>query len=163
MKILDASNIIAIFGKIDRPDLIDKILRLGHDLAVPHHVINELLDTATRMTVTCMIRKRKMQVLRQNSIADIQKFQRHFPGLGPGECDVMLSYQKLRRLGRTVYCILDDGKARARAADLQIEFTGLLGLLAMLKSKNILNSSEYRIIIELLDDSDFRFPKSAVI
>lgn len=44
MKILDATFIIALFDEIHRPDLIDKILLLGHDLVVPSHVMSYLIN-----------------------------------------------------------------------------------------------------------------------
>ncbi len=48
MKILDASTIIAVFNEIDCPELIDKIIQLGHDLVLPSHILySELLDKST--------------------------------------------------------------------------------------------------------------------
>ena len=37
MKILDSSAIICILDELGRPDLMDKVLELGHDLAVPRY------------------------------------------------------------------------------------------------------------------------------
>ena len=39
MKMLDASALIAILYGLDRPDLIDKLLKLGHALAVAGHAV----------------------------------------------------------------------------------------------------------------------------
>lgn len=94
MKILDATAVIAIFNEINYPDLIDKILELGHELAIPSYVMKrELLDESTVRITRKFIKQGKIQILDENPIAEIRKFQRDFPGLGPGECDSMLANQ----------------------------------------------------------------------
>ena len=164
MKILDATTVIAIFSEINCPILIDKILRLGHDIVIPYHVINvELLDEFTLKTTRQMIKQGKIHVLKQNSLDEIKRFQKDSPGLGLGECDAMLSYQKLKCTTTKAYCILDDGKARTKATELGIKFTGLIGLLMMIRDRNIMNADDFGKIIKMLKDSNFRFPKDVVI
>ena len=68
MKILDASTIIAVFNEINCPELIDKIIQLGHDLAIPSHVMNsELLDKSTLKIANRFIQQDKIQILNQIS------------------------------------------------------------------------------------------------
>ena len=47
-----------------------------------------------------------------------------------------------------VYCILDDGKAREKATDLGIKFTGLVGLLQRMKQKNVMNHDDIGKIVK---------------
>ncbi len=88
MKILDATTVIAIFNEINCPDLIDRILKPGHDLIIPSRILNSaLLDKSTLKTTKIFVEQEKIQILEQNSMDDkIKKFQKDFPGLGLGEC-----------------------------------------------------------------------------
>lgn len=164
MKILDATTIIAIFNEIDCPNLIDKILELGHDLIIPSYIMkSELLDKSTLKITHKFVKQEKIQILEKNSIEEIQEFQKSFPGLGLGECDSMLSCQKLKNDGTRVYCILDDGKARTKASELNIEYTGLIGLLKLIKDRNIMRPDEINEVIVMLKKSNFRFPSGVFI
>ena len=80
-----------------------------------------------------------------------------------GECYSMLAYQKLRDDGERVYCILDDCEARKIAKELGIKFTGLIGLLLMMKQKDIMSGYEFDKVVKLLKDSNFRFPADVVM
>lgn len=164
MKILDATTIIAIFSEINCPDLIEKILQLGHELVIPSHIMkSELLDKTTLKITQSFVEKEKIQILEKNSIEEIKEFQKDFPGLGLGECDSMLSYQKLTSKEEKAYCILDDRKARTKASELKIEYTGLIGLLKMIKEREIMNSEEICEVVKMLKKYNFRFPADVVI
>ena len=77
MKILDATTIIAIFNEIGCPDLIEKILQLGHELAIPSHIMkSELLDRTTLKITRNLVQKEKIQILEKNSIEEIKEFQK---------------------------------------------------------------------------------------
>lgn len=114
MKILDATTVIAISNEIGCPELIEKIAMLGHNLAIPSHIVeSELLDKNTRKITERYVLRNTIQILKKNTVKEIREFQKDLPGLGLGECDSMLAYQKLRDEGEErVYCILDDGRAR---------------------------------------------------
>ena len=103
---------------------------------------SELLDNNTGKITEKYVQRSTIQILKKNTVEEIQEFRKDFPGLGLGECDSMLTYQKLRDAGERVYCILDDGKAMEKAAELGIEFTGLVGLLQMMKQKNVMNHDD---------------------
>ena len=100
----------------------------------------------------------KIQILNENTAEEILEFLKDFPQLDMGECYSMLAYQKLRDAGERVYCILDDHKARKKAVKLGIKFTGLIGLLLMMKQKDMMSSYEFDKVVKLLKDSNFRFP-----
>ena len=164
MKILDATTVIAICNEINCPELIEKIALLGHDLTIPLYIVeSELLDNNTRKITERYVQHNTIQILKKNTVEEVRELQKDFPGLGLGECDSMLAYQKLREDGEKVYCILDDGKAREKATELKIEFTGLVGLLQMLKQKNVMSHDEIDKVVKLLKDSNFRLPTDVVI
>ncbi|MCY4490564.1 MAG: hypothetical protein OXC46_03755, partial [Thaumarchaeota archaeon] len=156
--------IIAIFNEINYPELIDKIRLLGHDLAITSYVVeSELLDKNSSKITEMYVQSGKIQILKNNPIKEILKFQKKFPKLGLGECYSMLAYQKLRDAGERVYCILDDYDARKKATKLGIKFTGLIGLLLMMKQKDMMSSYEFDKVVRLLKDSNFRFPAGVII
>ena len=164
MKIFDATTIIAIFDEINRPDLMDRILELGHEIAIPSHIMeSELVSEPVRKLVQSFVRQGKMQILEKNSTKEIQAFQKRFPGLGLGESDAMLAYQKLEFKLERVYCVLDDQKARAKASEHDIRHTGLIGLLKMLRDRDIVEPAEIYRVVTALKDSGFRIPKDIVI
>ena len=164
MKIFDSSTIIAIFNEINYPELIDKIRLLGHDLAITSYVVeSELLDKNTSKITEMCVQSGKIQILKNNPVKEILEFKKDFQRLGMGECYSMLAYQKLRDAGEVVYCILDDHKARKIAKELGIKFTGLIGLLLMMKQKDMMSSYEFDKVVKLLKDSNFRFPADVVM
>lgn len=153
-----------MFNEINYPELFDKIIQLGHDLAIPSHIMNsELLDKSTLKMVNEFIEQNKIKILNYNTIEEIREFQKDFPGLGLGECDSMLSYQKINNGKDKIYCIFDDGKARNKALELNIEFTGLIGLLKLIKDRNIMDSQEIENIVQMLKQSNFRLSADVVI
>lgn len=164
MKILDSTTIIAIFSEINCPDLINKILQLKHDLIIPSHVANEeLLDKGTFESVQKFVATKQIRISELNTRTEVEDFQKSHPGLGLGECDTMLTYQKLNDGTENVYCILDDGLARSKAESLSIEFTGLLGLLKIMSERDIMTKDDANDVVEMLRQSNFRIPKDFVI
>lgn len=163
MKILDSSLIIAIFDEICQPELIDKIIQLGHSIAIPASVHDEIREDSAFTDIMWLIKQDKIQVLTQNTKEEISMFQKKFPGLGLGESDVMLSYQKLQNSNERIYCILDDKIARRKAAQLNIPFTGLLGLLKRMNERNIIDPEEVSNICDRLHASKFRMPPNFFI
>ena len=164
MKILDSSTVIAILDELHYPEMFEKIANLGHQLAIPSHVLRgEILDGPTLRATRRLIAQGTIQILEQNSAEEVTAFQERFVGLGAGECDAMLSCLKLSGGKNRVYCILDDGRARIRARDLNIKFTGLLGLLRMVKDRGIMEPGEVCRVLEMLKNSSFRLPSDVVI
>ena len=99
MKILDSSALICIFDELDRPDLIDKISELGHDLGVPRYVLEKELRRKAKRRTGEMAETGAVRIL-ENSAKELEAFLTAFPGLGLGESHVMLSYTKETGAGR---------------------------------------------------------------
>ena len=162
MKILDTSVVIAIFNDIRRPDLIDRILEMGHELAVPYHVLDEIHDKNTSEGVRKCIEQGRIKTVKKNTIGEIRKFNKKFPNLGLGECDVILSYEKSDGADRA-YCILDDREARTAASERGVRFAGLIRLLILLRDRKIMTRKEIGDVVALLRKSRFRFPRDVEI
>lgn len=158
----DTSPLIAIFSELDRPDLIDSILELGHALAVAGHVMSEMRSKEAREGIERMAEQGKIRVFEASTAAEMEGIKEDFPDLGPGECDTLLLHGRLRMHGRS-YCILDDKSARRAAKKLGIPFTGMLGLLIMLKERGIIDGREASEIVKKLRRAGFWMPANVVI
>ena len=137
----DASSLIAILDELGRPDLIDRILELGDALAVAGHGRSELRSRGAREGVERMAREGKIRIFAASTAAELSRIKEEFPSLGPGESDTLLLHERVRPQGRS-YCMLDDRGARRAAKSLGVPFTGLLGLLALLKKRGIIDGRE---------------------
>lgn len=152
---------IAVLEELDRPDLVDKMLMLGHDLVIPKYIADvELISAKVRMRVGEMVESGKIKILEETPAAEMFEFLRDFPNAGLGESHVMLAYRKAVNANQVAYCILDDHDARARATRNNIEYTGLIGLFGLLKKRGILTARETDEIIAALRNTKFRLPKS---
>lgn len=142
--------------------MVDKILELGHDLAVPKYVLETELRGEVRRKVQEMAESGKVRIL-EYSAKDLDDVFTAFPGMGRGEYYVVQAYRRMVREGGKAYCILDERKARSYASKTNIKHTGLIGLLRMLKNRQILNGQDAAGIGAALKDSGFRTPRDFVI
>ncbi len=122
-------------------------------------MLAEIKDPNTCTSVKRLLREDKLERLEENSLQEIRDFQRTYSELGEGETDVILTWQKLSSHQDNVYCILDDGNARNAASKLSVRYTGMIGLLQMLKTRGIKSPGEIREIFKLLKEGGFRIPK----
>lgn len=160
LKILDASAAIALFAELDRPSLVDSLLKLGHALAIPGYVMDkELVSARVRKRAEELARQGKVTVLEDSTPEDLREFGVAIAGLGPGEFETIMACKRAQRQGKA-YCILDDRPARRRAAIIGVPFTGVLGLLRMLKDRGIVEGGEIGEIVAELRRSGFRLPRN---
>ncbi len=153
---------IAIFNQFQYPQAFDYILQLGHELAVPHFVWDELKGDRTSTNVTRLKEEGKLIKPEESSFQEIKKFNLDGIRLDGGETDVILSCLKLREYKNNIYCILDDKDAQKVASRLGVRYTDLKGLLEMLGSKGIEYPKKIDEIIELIKRSEFRLPSGIV-
>ncbi len=159
MKIIDTSTFVGIFNEAKRPDVFEDLLQLGHILVITKYVLSEVEDPTTSTNVKRLITERKLERSERNALEEIKAFQLSYTNLEPGETDVILTYLKLSQYTDNIYCILDDDAARKTASKLKIRYTGLIGLLKMLKTRGIKSPDEIREIFKLLKKGGFRMPK----
>ena len=89
---------------------------------------------------------------------DLDEFKLKYKEMGPGESDVILTWQRLNEKGVDAKCAFDDRRARNEAKNLSVKFTGVLGLLEEFKLRGYLGNAEHAEIISRLKASDFRIP-----
>ena len=161
MKILDSSVLIGIFDDINRPDIFEDILKLGHELVITKYVLGELFVKSSNTNIPKLFKQGKLKLLEENSIKEINEIKQIKRKLHEGEIDVILTCQKLGGYQNNVYCILDDKDARKAALELNIKRMGLWGLLDMLEERRIKSPDEVEEIKTLLKDSNFRTPRDS--
>ena len=135
------------------PDLVDRILEMGHGLAIPSPVFKEIRSTDTLKWVADLVGRGKIVVL-DTDLAEIKKMQVEFSGLGSGECGAILAC-----LGGA-YCIVDDSRARKRASSMGVKHVGLAGLLLMLRERGIMSREEVVDAIGTLRKTGFYLPRN---
>lgn len=148
---------IGIYYELGRPDLIDRILELGHALAIAGHVKSELRRREVREGVERAMCQGKIAAFEASTAAEMEGLKEDFPTLGPGESDTLLLYGRVSPQVRS-YCILDDRRARSAAGSMGIPFTGLLGQPALLWEKRIVGGSEAGEIAKGLRRAGFWMP-----
>lgn len=158
LKILDSTFIIAVLGDLKRPELIECILKLNHDLAISNSVYCEVLQGPYARLCTKLIGEKKFKVENVNKRSELIDLQKTHPYLGLGEIDTILTYEKLAGHDRA-FCILDDKQARRVAKSRNVSFTGTLGILCLMRDRQIFSENEFQEIVDLLRRSGFRLPK----
>lgn len=71
MKVFDTSALIAVFDT-GMPDLVDRILEMGHGLAIPSPVFKEIRSTDTLKWVADLVGRGKIVVL-DTDLTEIKK------------------------------------------------------------------------------------------
>ena len=89
---------------------------------------------------------------------DLEYFWSRHRDMGPGETEVIVTWQRLKSMGVDTKCVLDDLRARKAAKKLGVKFTGVLGLLKDLELVGFIDSAERRKVIDKLKASNFRIP-----
>jgi predicted nucleic acid-binding protein len=157
MKILDSTALIAVCANLNRPELITDFISEGYKIVVCDHVVNEIVKEPAKGLLAKLIKEGKANVSSEVSTKELEEFRAVHPQLGLGECSVILLGLKQKQTGQNYCCILDDGVARKKAQQLELKFTGTIGMLQKLVSKNKLTEAAYDDIIYKLKQSGFRF------
>lgn len=154
MKVFDTSALLAVFDT-GIPGIVDQMLKLGHGLAVPALVLEEIRSPRALESVEDLVERGRVVVLEEADPGMMTYMQREFPGMGPGECDAILACRD------GAYCILDDRRARKRASEMGVRYTGLLGLLCMLKERGIMSQEQWCKAMDALRKSGFYLPRGS--
>lgn len=155
--IADATGIIALCEQSGHPDLLRSLNATYGGVLVPASVEREV-GAKSQGLLGKLVASGAVVITHTTSPEDLARFRARHRGRGPGESDVMLTWQSLQNMGIDAKCILDDRRARNTAKRLGIKFTGVVGLLEELKMRGFLNSVEHCKITDKLRASDFRIP-----
>lgn len=155
--IADTSVIIALLERLHRPEFIRYLDSMYGKVIVPASVVKEL-SVKNPELVDKYISSGTITITNIVTVEDINEFMVKYKEMGPGESDVILTWQRLNEKGVDAKCAFDDGRARSEAKNLSVKFTGVLGLLEEFKLRGYLSNAEHGEIISKLKASDFRIP-----
>jgi len=157
MKLLDASVIICIYTEIKCPEILKHWRDQGYTINICKFVHNEIQNNSdTYEKVRPDISNNLIKCIQEVNTEEIEQFKNRHPNLGLGEIETIITGIKLKKLGKRNYCVIDDGLARKIAKKYGISLTGTYGLTKRLREKNVLNVSQYNLILEKLRGSKFR-------
>ena len=91
---------------------------------------------------------------------ELARLKARYPRLGAGELGVLAHGLQLKHAGKPYLCVLDDKRARAAAGDLELQFTGCVGLVRLLQTNQVLSPSEAEDLVGRLVAGGFRYKGS---
>lgn len=157
MIIFDSSAVSAMID-LRHLDLLGSISKMCQNLVIPHRVYGEVLRGPSGKELEKMISEKKLRVTRAIEDTDVDNFKEMYGQLHAGEIDTMLTYERISGRGESL-CILDDKHARNVARLMGIKFTGMFGLLCVVRDRGIISAGAFDVAIEALKKSGFYMPK----
>ena len=85
-----------------------------------------------------------------------QKIISRYPNLGEGEASIIAIAMVLKEEGIEYHCVLDDRTARSKAKLLNLNLTGSIGIIKILKESCKWDESKINCVIDKINDSPFR-------
>lgn len=158
MLVFDTSALLGMVSDIHRPGLISLIHKIDNRLVVPASVNAEVRTPWARKTLDDLMMNGVVFTVSTSTDYELFKFKRMHRNLGYGEVDVILTCKKISEMGISVTGILDDRRGKQAAREEGVDVTGLLGLLARLHGRHILDDVQYDAVIASLRASRFRLP-----
>jgi len=159
--VLDASPIIAFLDEIHEFGLLLLVRSCGYELIVPFRVWEEvtLRPSSRAILARCLV---EGSLTRWEAVdeAAIRTFEDDHPSLGPGESEALLVAFDLRKAGFDVVCILDEKPARHIAETMDLPVKGTLGLLKMLRERDLITLAREASCRIALRGSSFRADES---
>lgn len=151
--VLDASLIISWCVEFHDPVIFDKLLEAGYEPLIPEQVADEV-ETENPITE---------HVFRNSELVEC-KAERHnelsnrFFRLGSGEIAVLTEGEALGKSSQDYFCVLDDRLARQAAKKLELEYTGTIGLMAILVRNDFIEFERADELIQEMKDMGTRLP-----
>jgi predicted nucleic acid-binding protein len=153
--VLDSSVIIAFYTELNKPELMQSLINLGHELIIPLSVLEEIKKGQTITRLQPDVNNQKITI-RSKLESEINRLNRRYPSLHKGEIEVILWGLSYNNSGEQYLCIIDDKQARQVALKNKIKITGTIGLLKMLSDAGLISESERENLVKQLTGLGFR-------
>lgn len=141
--IFDASQAISWAEELEDTVIFDKLVEAGFEPILPERVAEEVeSDNEVAEHILSQSETRRCSDEIFDKISD-----RHFR-LGDGELAVLAIGEELENNGDDYFCVLDDGLARDACEHRELEYTGTIGLVAMLVDEDLIDLDEGNRLIE---------------
>ncbi len=158
MKLLDTSCLSLFLLEIPTYDFLNGLYSLNESLNITKQVKKEFEFKNSSNKLNEYVSNKK--ILLEDNI-EHDELKSRYPMLGNGELSIMQWGLNLQ--GKcSYYCVLDDLKARKIAANLDLSISGSLGLIIILKKKNMYSEQQINEIIDSINNSGFRISNSVL-
>lgn len=155
MKIFDNSALILFLEYIEEEKCLHLLSESGEYLVVPESVCKEFGPKDFDGKLDDSIEKSILKKFEGMSKSIEQNIRNRFPTLHDGEINVLAWGTHLKKENKNFWCVLDELDGRKAAKKLDLPIKGSIGLLKILKDKNIINKSQLEIISDKIKDSPF--------
>lgn len=155
MKLLDTSPISLFILEIPDYDFLTELYEANESLNITNYVKNEFKETGNMEKLEEYLDK---GIINLENIDYNQSLKVRYPFLGNGELSIIQGGLNLKD-SCFYQCIIDDLAARRVAEKLNLTISGSVGLLILLKNKNLYSKDKIDEIIESIDKSNFHISK----
>jgi len=156
MNILDSSVVILFLYDIDAKRYLELLKRDGENFSIPESVYDEILDDNTQTKLDYLIVNGIIQKIYTDEDNNKNQIMRRFPALGNGEINVLVCARHMKETGSANFiCVIDESPGRKAAKKLGLPLTGSIGLIKMLKKKQLINKLELQQLVDAIRQSPF--------
>jgi len=159
MKFLDTSVIILFTDYIPQVCCIDHLHEISNDLKISKNVHNEYYQETTLWIDENILKKYidngKISIVKKDLTNDIKKLNLRYPNLHEGELSIIALGIICKNLTKEYFCVIDDKNARKIAKNLELELTGSVGLIKLIKNEKNWSSGYLDDVIENIKESPF--------
>lgn len=155
MKIFDNSALILFLEYIEEEKCLHLLSESGEHLIVPESVYHEFDHRDFDGKLDESIEESILKKFEGMSESIEQRIKNRFPVLHDGEINVLTWGMQLKKENKNFWCVLDESNGRKAAKKLNLPVKGSIGLLKILKDKNLISKSQLEIICDKIKDSPF--------
>lgn len=150
MKIFDATSLIAFLSEMKYPDGLRNLSK-HYKLIVPKGVASEIRKQPGKKLLEDLQREKVLDLVSVDQ-QKLNEIQNENPQLHLGECEA-ITYAKFLSGTQKVCILSDDLKARKKFPNLNFKWTERL--LDIMKEKGLIDESDYKKKIQILQSSSF--------
>lgn len=159
MKLLDTSVIILFADFIFQWECIDHLHNIKENLRTTTEVHGEYYSNSEAWMIEDilkdLINENKLKIIVCDLNDSKREIKHRFPNLHDGELSILSLGKFLKSEDINYYCVLDEKHARKAARNMDLKFTGSIGLLKKIKDSDIWDNSELKDLVEAISGSPF--------
>jgi len=159
MDFLDTSVVILFSDYINHVSCIDHLHSMGNNLNISKIVHDEYYDETTLWLNSNILRQyiddEKINIIERDLTDTIGKLKRRYPNLHEGELSVIVLGLLCKKYETSYICVIDEKDARKVAKRLNLNLTGSIGLIKLIKDENSWSKSYLESVIIDIKNSPF--------